>query len=157
MVCGNTCAIAAIFLIANIFTVISSSNITNNHHREFTNSLTDKQRIIYNNIVVERRNIYYAGFILGIILSLLVLFINKKLTKYALKSINTVCMVGTITFITNYLFYILYPKTNYMLLHLNDKKQIEEWFKIYKLMQFKYHLGFVLGIISVVIFTSSFA
>jgi len=41
-------------------------------------------------------------------------------------------------------------------LHLNDKKQIQEWLNIYRTMQVKFHIGFVLGILAVMIFCSSF-
>jgi len=68
---------------------------------------------------------------------------------------SLICFVGAITFVTNYLFYILYPKSDYMLLHLNDKKQIQEWLNIYRTMQFKFHIGFVVGILAVMIFCSS--
>ncbi len=42
-----------------------------------------------------------------------------------------------------------------MLLHLSDKRQITEWLKIYRKMQYKFHLGFVFGIIAVIVFCIS--
>ena len=63
---------------------------------------------------------------------------------------SNVCIIITITLVTNYLFYILYPKKDYMILHLKNKEQIEEWLDIYKYMQFRYHLGFVLGIVALI-------
>ena len=79
-----------------------------------------------------------------------------KFMKIKTSTMSLVCIIGAITFTTNYLYYILYPKTDYMLLHLNDKKQIEGWLNVYKSMQFKFHLGFVFGIIAVIIFSASF-
>jgi hypothetical protein len=140
-----------VFLIANIYTILSSSR-DKSDKQDFLNVLNDKQKLTYENIIKERKNIYYIGYILGLILSFIIIFIIKKINKNKLNNTSLVCLVGSITFITNYLFYILYPKTDYMLLHLNDKKQIEEWLKIYKKMQFKFHMGFVLGIIAVMIF-----
>ena len=61
-------------------------------------------------------------------------------------------MVGAITFTTNYLYYILSPKTTYMVQHLDNKDQIDEWLKIYRTMQVKYHVGLVLGILAIMIF-----
>lgn len=151
MPCTITCVIALVFLIANIYTILSSSR-DKNDKQDFLNVLNDKQKFTYENIIKERKNIYYMGYILGLLLSLLIIFVIRKINKNKLNNISLVCLVGSITFITNYLFYILYPKTDYMLLHLNDKKQIEEWLKIYKKMQFKFHMGFVLGIIAVMIF-----
>jgi hypothetical protein len=151
MPCTITCVIALVFLIANIYTILSSSR-DKSDKQDFLNVLNDKQKFTYENIIKERKNIYYMGYILGLLLSLLIIFVIKKINKNKLNNISLICLVGSITFITNYLFYILYPKTDYMLLHLNDKKQIEEWLKIYKKMQFKFHMGFVLGIIAVMIF-----
>ena len=159
MVCANSCLFASIFLIANIYMMFSCINDTNKS--EFKKTLTHKQKAIYETIISERKNIYYGGFILGIILSLLALYIGENYLFFIDKKSNTnlvpkVCIVATITFITNYFFYILYPKTDYMLLHLTDKTQIQGWLAIYKKMQYKFHFGFILGIIAVVIYAYGF-
>ena len=159
MVCANSCLFASIFLIANIYMMFSCVNDTNKS--EFKNTLTSKQKAIYENIINERKNIYYGGFILGIALSLLALYIGEKYLFFIDKKNNAstlpkVCTVASITFITNYFFYILYPKTDYMLLHLTNKAQIEGWLAIYKKMQYKFHFGFVLGIIAITIYAYGF-
>ena len=150
----NLCIIAVVFLIANIFTIISCNS--DNYKQNFKNLLTKQQNLIYEKITTERTIIYYSGYALGIILSILTIFIMTKIMKIKLATTSLVCIIGAITFTTNYLYYILYPKSDYMLLHLNDKKQIEGWLDIYKTMQFKFHLGFVFGIIAVIIFSASF-
>ena len=155
MVCGTTCIIAIVFLIANIYVILSCSN-NKKDKQNFMNVLNIKQRELYENIIKERKNIYYMGYCLGIILSVLGYFISKKIFKIRFNNVPLICFVGAITFVTNYLFYILYPKSDYMLLHLTDKKQIEEWLSIYKKMQYKFHMGFVIGIIAVMIFCYSF-
>ena len=155
MVCGITCIIALVFLIANIYTIFSCSN-NKELKKNFLNVLNEEQKITYEKIINERKNIYYSGYILGILLSLIGYFSIKKFTKMKFNKTSLICFVGAITFITNYLFYILYPKSDYMLLHLNDKKQIQEWLNIYRTMQVKFHIGFVLGILAVMIFCSSF-
>jgi hypothetical protein len=57
-----------------------------------------------------------------------------------------VCMVGGITLLTNYLYYMLSPKSDYMVLHLDDQRQRVAWLDIYRGMQVKYHVGLALGI-----------
>jgi hypothetical protein len=154
MFCGNICIIAFVFLIANIYVMFSTENIAK---QEFYNTLSGDQKNIYKKLIKERKNIYYCGFILGIILSIVfVLILKSKIAFYNIfnnksKSAKTsvVCIVGAITFVTNYLFYILYPKSDYMLNHLTDKSQIKGWLAIYRKMQYKYHFGFVLGIVAV--------
>ena len=154
MICGTTCIIALVFLIANIYTILSCSN-NKKDKIEFLNVLSSEQKNTYEKLINERKNIYYMGYAVGILLSIIILFIMKKILKMRFNNISLVCLVGSIVFVTNYLFYILYPKSDYMLLHLSDKRQITEWLKIYRKMQFKFHLGFVLGIIAVMIFCLS--
>ena len=155
MVCGVTCIIALVFLIANIYVIFSCSN-NKEIKQNFLNVLNEEQKNTYENLINERKNIYYIGYALGIILSLIGYLVINKFTKMHFNKLSLVCFVGAITFVTNYLFYILYPKSDYMLLHLNDKKQITEWLNIYRTMQIKFHVGFVLGIIAVMIFCTSF-
>lgn len=158
MVCANSCMFASIFLIANIYMMYSCVNDTNKS--EFKKTLTSKQKEIYEKIISERKNIYYGGFALGIALSILALYIGENylffIDKKNKATLPKVCTITTITFITNYFFYILYPKSDYMLLHLTNKAQIEGWLAIYKKMQYKFHFGFVLGIIAVTIYAYGF-
>jgi len=158
MVCANSCMFASIFLIANIYMMFSCVNDTNKS--EFKKTLTSKQKEIYEKIISERKNIYYGGFALGIALSILALYIGENylffIDKKNKATLPKVCTIATITFITNYFFYILYPKSDYMLLHLTNKAQIEGWLAIYKKMQYKFHFGFVLGIIDITIYAYGF-
>jgi hypothetical protein len=157
MVCYGSCMFASVFLIANIYTMFSCSN--DNHKQEFKNTLTQEQQVLYEKLIQERKKIYYGGFLLGIVLSFIAVYFGNKLlfSKNSKSStLPKICMIASITFVTNYLFYILYPKTDYMLLHLNDKTQIQGWLNIYKKMQFKFHLGFVLGIVAVIIYSYGF-
>ena len=159
MVCYGSCMFASVFLIANIYSIFSCTN--DNNKQEFINTLTQEQQVLYEKIIQERKTIYYGGFVLGIILSFIAVYFGEKYLffitkKTKISTIPKICMVATITFITNYLFYILYPKTDYMLLHLNDKTQIQGWLAIYKKMQFKFHLGFILGICAVIIYSYGF-
>ena len=154
MICGITCIVAVIFLIANIYIMLSCSN-NKKDKQDFLNVLNIKQQQTYENIINERKNIYFMGYVLGIILSIIGYYLTKKLLKVRYNNVSLICFVGAVTFVTNYLFYILYPKSDYMLLHLSDKRQITEWLNIYRKMQYKFHLGFVLGIIAVIIFCIS--
>ena len=60
-----------------------------------------------------------------------------------------------ISYSVNYFFYILHPKTDYMVLHLNTEKERKAWLDIYKTMQFNYHLGFALGLVGMMFVGSS--
>jgi hypothetical protein len=104
--------------------------------------LSKKEQNHYKSIIKHRKNIYYQGLFFGLLLSILFIYYNKLKDK-------TVILFSalSITFVVNYFYYILYPKTDYMAKHLTTEKQRDAWLKIYKTMQFNYHFGFVLGLV----------
>ena len=152
--CGLTCSIAILFLVANIYTMLSVD--CKNKKEKLYSLLNDSQKNIHQKIVEERKSIYFTGYGIGLILSFVLIFIYKYLingsSKKKMPIWTVVCMVGAITFTSNYLYYILSPKTTYMVQHLDNKQQIDEWLKIYRTMQVKYHIGLVLGIVAIMIF-----
>ena len=153
--CRTSCFIAVIFLIANVYTMFMCSN--SKQKQQFFNTLDTDQKKIYTKIINERKTIYYTGFAVGIIISIILINLNFKFLKLIKsKREKNVCFIVATTFIINYLFYIIYPKTSYMILHLNDKQQIKEWLNVYRSMQLNYHMGFVFGIIAVGFFANSY-
>ena len=140
MLCGITCSIGLMFLIANLYVTFTADKIK--QKEDFYNTLSQDKIERYEGIINERRTIYLKGYGLGLILAFISLFFYKK------KGLNKVCFIGGITLLVNYFYYMLSPKTDYMILHLNEENQRKEWLKINKTMQFKYHIGLVLGIVA---------
>ena len=63
--------------------------------------------------------LYIGGMILGLFLGVVYLSMNKK------SGLN-ICAFITIVFITQIVFYKVYPKSTYMLRHLDDLKQVSD-------------------------------
>tara|TARA_R110001592_G_scaffold38668_14_gene127508 strand:- start:3313 stop:3759 length:447 start_codon:yes stop_codon:yes gene_type:complete len=136
-----------VFLIANIYLSIGADKTK--HKQAFYDTLTPELKEKYEGIVIERRNIYLTGYTYGLILAFGLLFANKfynKKTKMS-RTTNIGMMVG-VTLLTNYFYYMLTPKSDLMVTHLDKEEQRLAWQKIYKTMQFNYHIGLVLGIIA---------
>ena len=153
MICGSTCGIALMFLIANIYVTLSSDSklkIKENYYK----TLSRNEILRYENIVNERRNIYFQGYGLGLIMSFILLALNYN-NKNGLSNNSMVCVVGAVTLTVNYFYYMLAPKSDYMVLHLNKREQREEWQKINRYMQVKYHVGLLLGIVAAMLFAKS--
>ena len=148
-ICPKYCTIAIVFFIGMIYMsfAIDKCAVT----RNFTKSLSDTQLERYKYIVSERRNIYLSGYILGLALSAIVIVGMMD----SLNKMQMVCLTGSITFLTAYFYYILSPKQDLMVLYLDNRYQRYEWQKIYKKMQFNYHVGLLLGIISAALITMS--
>ena len=147
MNCSTLCIIGLVFLIANIYLSIGADKTK--HKQAFYDTLTPELKEKYEGIVIERSNIYLTGYAYGLILAFGLLFVNKfynKKTKMS-RTTNIGMMVG-VTLLTNYFYYMLTPKSDLMVTHLDEEEQRLAWQKIYKTMQFNYHIGLVLGIIA---------
>jgi len=135
------------FLIANLYVTFTADKTK--QKQEFYNTLSEDKIEKYENIIKERRGIYLKGYGLGLILAFLSLFLYEKSGgNDKRKGLNKICFIGGITLLVNYFYYMLSPKTDYMILHLNEENQREKWLTINKTMQFKYHIGLLLGIIA---------
>jgi uncharacterized membrane protein YkgB len=154
MVCSTTCIIAFIFIIGKIYFYNATTNDkVVKHYRE---KLPTNLKNLYDKLTKERLHISLYGYGLGLIISLLIIYYNLKVKREKLNNLSLVCTVITVCFITNYFYYILSPKSDWMLNHINNQEQSKAWLQIYRTMQVNYHLGFVLGIIAVGILAFAF-
>lgn len=156
MVCSISCMISAIFVIGMIYfyNLTDKSTIVKHYKSSLSNDLQKR----YEKITKERMNISYQGYILGLILSLGIIFYNVKIISpnLRLNSVSLVCTILSTAFITNYFYYMLSPKTDWMLNHMNNQQEVKAWLLMYREMQYNYHFGLVLGIIAVGIFAFAF-
>lgn len=154
MACSISCMISAIFVIGMIYfyNLTDKSKIVK-HYKSFLSSDLQKR---YDKISKERANISYQGYILGVILSLGIIFYNLKIKKERLNTTSLVCIVIATSFVTNYFYYMLYPKSDWMLNHMGNQEEVKAWLQMYREMQFNYHSGLALGIIAVGILAFAF-
>ena len=154
MVCTTSCIIAGAFVISSIFVSLRVDKSTLKDPLFQLLSNENKQR--YVSIANERKNIYLKGFGLGFVISLLALFILNNNKMFKVNKLVNICFVLATSFSVNYFFYILHPKSDYMVLHLKDDEEKQAWLNIYKTMQFNYHLGFALGLVGMIFVGNSF-
>jgi len=139
MKCGVSCAVALVLFVANVYLTITAdhSGDKERFYKTLSSELIDR----YERIIEERKSIYMKGFAYGLALSGVAIFMCR-----ARKPLHMACLAGAITLATTYLFYIIHPKSDYMILHLDGDKQRAAWLDIYRSMQYKYHVGLVIGI-----------
>jgi uncharacterized membrane protein YkgB len=145
--------VSATFLVAMIYFYnrTSSSEVVARYKSLLTPELQQK----YAKITSERRKISYQGYGWGLVLSLLLLFYLKR--KKPFVSITpTICMVVAVAFVVNYFYYMLHPKSDWMLNHMETKEEVRIWLEMYREMQYHYHMGFVIGIIAIGVFAFAF-
>lgn len=109
--------------------------------QEFSDELDKK----YEAIIIERRNHYIFGLILGMIISFIVLNRIKSINYY-----TRITLFLTITLTIAVIFYMLMPKSDYMLNHLRSMEENKKWLQVYRTMQHRYFIGLVLGALSAI-------
>ncbi len=152
MVCSISCSISMVFIIGMIYFYNGTSK--NATVLQYKQQLNTEQRKAYDKIAAERLNISLRGYALGVLLSLLLIYYNYK--KKQFKASSVVCLVLATSFLTNYFYYTLSPKSDWMLNHVESRGQTQAWLEMYKIMQYYYHAGLVLGIIGLGVFAYAF-
>jgi uncharacterized protein YacL len=154
MACAISCMISAVFIIGMIYfyNMTDKSEIVKHYKEKMPSDLQNR----YEKISKERMKISYYGYILGFILSLFIIFYNLKIKGVKMNTFSLVCTVMATCFLTNYFYYMLSPKSDWMLNHINSPEQVKAWLQMYREMSFNYHAGLALGIIGVGIMAFAF-
>ena len=153
MACYVSCVLATIFIIASIF--MTNMTQKNKTIQTYQSQLPSNLQNIYKKITDERQRIYYCGYALGLILSIIII-VYKNQKRIPMTNATMVCTVITVSFITNYFYYSLSPKSTYMLDHINSPEQTKAWLTMYKAMQYYWHAGLVLGIVATMFLALAF-
>ena len=154
MPCSATCMIAVALIIASIYfqNATSKSKIVQEYKKQLPSNLQN----LYEKISAERLRLNYYGYTLGLVLSLIIILYNYSSKRNKLTTTSLVCLTIVVSFFTNYFYYILSPKSTYMLDHINSPEQTKAWLTMYREMQYNYHFGFVVGIIAVGVLAFAF-
>jgi len=146
--------IAVALIIASIY--FQNSTTKSKIVQEYKKQLPSNLQNLYEKISGERLRLNYYGYSLGLVLSLVIILYNYSLKRNKLTTTSLVCLVIVVSFFTNYFYYILSPKSTYMLDHINSPEQTKAWLVMYREMQYNYHFGFVVGIIAVGVLAFAF-
>jgi len=154
MNCTTSCILAGAFLISMFYTMftIDKSTLVNSYLR----LLNDKEKQKYFELVTERRNIYLQGFALGFVISLGILYYLHFYRKEKVSRFYSISIILGVSFTINYFYYIIHPKSDYMLRYLDTQEERDAWLNIYRAMQLHYHLGFALGLLFMVFVANAF-
>lgn len=154
MVCALSCMLSTVFVIGMIYfyNATDKSEIVKTYKAKLSPELREK----YEKITKERMAISYKGYLLGFVLSLLIILYNVYSRPKAFNLFSLMCIVVSTSFLTNYFYYILSPKSDMMLNYLKTKEEIKAWQVMYREMQYNYHMGLVLGIVGVAILAVAF-
>lgn len=111
--------------------------------KKFDLKLNTEQELVYSKIKRERLHIFIKSLLGGLLIS----YLMRKYIKYT----NEKCYYISFTLLLTNLFYLIHPKSIYLLSVLNNKEQIDKWLEYYRYMQFKSKFGILLSMMSSVL------
>lgn len=139
------------FVVAMVY--FYSATYSSKVAQNYESTLSPELRSHYKGIVAERSRLAYEGYGLGLILAVAFVWLQRGFAgrifkREKLSSLSMVCIVVSVMFVTNYFYYMLSPKKQYMLNYLKDQNEISNWLKMYREMQFNYHTGLLCGVVA---------
>ena len=129
------------FLGSSILTMMSTKEQTDSLRKVLSPELAVK----YDAIVKERTAHYIQGILIGLILSYIIVNNTKIVNRF-----HRISLFFAITLFTTAMYYLLMPKSDYMLNHLKTEKENKAWLSVYKTMKYRYLIGFVLGALAAI-------
>ena len=134
------CYLAGLLGIALLGGSFLTMTVSQEQHQKMREVLSDDMDRIYDGIVRERRNHYFLGLFLGVLLSVVLLARNPS---YSLGTRMAYFLAVTLS--TAILVYSFLPKSDYMLNHLKGPEENRAWLEMYRTMKMRYMAGVVLG------------
>ena len=119
------------------------------NNNKYLKTLNDKESEHRKKVVVERMRIYLIANMSALLLTSILLYNDIRLKN----SLQSSWMYTAIYFLTEYFVYSLYPKKYWMLQSVENNQDALDWLEKYKFMKRNWHIGLLLGILSVLIFT----
>ncbi len=101
----------------------------------------------YNKINKERYTQYFQGLALGF---LLVILINNFYGEMITNSFHKTTLFLLIVMSVSLFYYLMMPKSDYMLNHITTEKENKAWLHVYKTMKNRYFIGLVLGLLAAI-------
>ncbi len=134
------CFVSGLFGVGLLGASIATNLATHQETDKLRQILSPELAAKYEAIVKERTSHYIQGLILGIIIAYAVLYNLRTTNRF-----HRISLFFGISLFTTALYYLLMPKSDYMLNHLKTEEENKAWLSVYKNMKFRYLIGFVLG------------
>lgn len=141
MVCITNCAIGFAFIGGTIATALVSKQ--DPVFKEYHDTLEPEQRAVLDRITDERLSLYVQGTVVGLILVGLLALVSGNL----LSPFSNGCAFVALVLLAQYFYYILMPKSDWMLKHLKTSVQNEAWLRVYRHMSIRWHMGLLVGLL----------
>lgn len=143
MECMTECLLASGFIGASAFMMTVDRSTSG--YNQLYNSLSQEKKNAFKKIKKERLKIWLKATLFGIFASITFTKFGKDI--FTSESVFNISCINTLVFfLVQYFVYVIHPKSDWMLNHVDNNNQARAWLTKYKYMQRKWHIGMVLGI-----------
>jgi uncharacterized membrane protein YfcA len=139
------CFISGLFGVGLLGASIATNMTSKEQTDKLKSVLSPELAIKYDKIIKERTTHYIQGLLIGMLLAYIIL-LNYNITN----RFHRISLFFGITLFSTALYYLLMPKSDYMLNHLKTKEENQAWLSVYKTMNYRYLIGFVLGALAAI-------
>lgn len=139
------CYTSSIIGLGMLGATYSTMSVTKEQKEKLKKTLSPELQERYEKIVAERRDHYFQGLVIGLIVSYFMLRLLNITNIF-----HRVTFFLAITIPTSVLYYSLMPKSDYMLNHLKTPEQNKAWLEVYNTMKHSYLYGFAFGSLSAI-------
>tara|TARA_Y100000590_G_scaffold467893_1_gene648455 strand:- start:2214 stop:2690 length:477 start_codon:yes stop_codon:yes gene_type:complete len=140
------------YIYISIALFVGSIYVSLANNNKYVKTLNEKEMEMRKKVVKERSNIYIIANLSAFLLVTLLMFNNITIKNRK----NNAWMYTAIYFLTEYFVYMLLPKKHWMLHSVENKQDAIDWLNKYRMMSRNYHIGMLLGILAVGIFTYNY-
>lgn len=147
------CFTSALIGIALLGGSLLTLTVPKSEHETLTKLLSKELANRYENILNERRNQYIQGLVIGMVVAGIIIYVYQAKVY---QRFHKVVLFFAVTLFVAMIYYLLMPKSDYMLKHLQTNQQNRAWLDVYKSMQSRYIIGMILGAAAAVPIANSY-
>lgn len=138
-ICGTACFVAMIFALSTLLFPLLLNRVIVGDYRL---RLPPAAQIALKTATKERAKLAFQGLVLGMIIGAAAVLLSGKMGK-----VTGVCVLASIAFVVQFLYYMLSPKSTWVVKHLRSTEQRNDWVRVYREYQKAYYGSFAVGII----------
>ncbi len=135
-----SCHIFAILGIGLLAATYSTMTVSTHEHNKLSRLLDPQRAKVYSQIIQERSRLYIQGILIGLVVAAVV-----QLQMQFKNNFHKTCTILGITLAFSVIYYILMPKSKYMLDYLKSPQEVKAWLNMYNTMKTRYLIGFLMG------------
>jgi hypothetical protein len=138
-ICGTACFVAVVFTLSTLlFPLLLDREVVGSYHSK----LPPAAQTALKAATKERSMLAFRGLVLGMIVGAVTVLLLGKTGKAM-----GVCVLASIAFVVQFLYYMLSPKSAWVVKHLHTTEQRKDWVKVYREYQTGYYGSIAIGVI----------